>query len=97
MELETKKTCPLGSECQQVVDGVIHECMWFLKIAGVDANQEPTETENCAIAWQPILLLESNNQIRMNGASIQSLRNETIKRQDIALGLVKNEKTISSS
>lgn len=97
MELEVKKTCPLGSVCREVIDGVINECIWLTKIAGVDAENKPTETENCAMVWMPILQVEGNNQTRIVGASVQSLRNETVKRQDFALGLVSDAKTISSS
>lgn len=97
MELETVGTCPLGSDCQKVVDGKIHQCNWYIKLAGKDPQTgENIEDYRCAIAWQPILAIEGNGAIAGVSSSVQSLRNETVKRQDIALGAFNNAKTISA-
>jgi hypothetical protein len=45
------------------------------------------------MAWQPVLLIEGNGVGHKLNASIQSLRNETLNRQDKALEAI-NAKTI---
>ena len=95
--LETVTTCPLGSECREVKDGKIHHCAWYIKLQGKNPQTgEPVDDYRCAIAWQPILAIEGNGASHSIAASVQSLRNETVKRQDAALGAFINAKTISS-
>jgi hypothetical protein len=95
MDIEVKKTCPLGHTCRKTVDDHIEECMWYTKMVGADPQTgEAIDEYNCAISWQPILMVENSGQMRGVAVSVQSLRNETIKRQDVALGLVANAKTI---
>jgi hypothetical protein len=55
------------------------------------------EESRCSMAWQPLLMLEANGLALNGNASIQSLRNETIKRQNIALEAIKNDKIPSHS
>ncbi|MGK0419178.1 MAG: hypothetical protein ACJARV_000059 [Candidatus Pseudothioglobus sp.] len=57
MSLEVKLTCPLGSNCEKIVDGVIERCAWYIKLSGVDVQtgKELEEVTQCAIAWQPQL------------------------------------------
>ena len=94
--LETVTTCPLGSECQEVKDGKMYQCAWYIKLQGKDPQTgKDVDDYRCAIAWQPILAIEGNGASHGIAASVQSLRNETVKRQDIALGAF-NAKTISS-
>lgn len=89
-------TCPLGSECEKIVDGKIEQCRWLTKIDGVDkASQKPLSQEKCAIEWLPILLVDQIGTTVETVASVQSLRNETVDRQNQALGLVR-EKLIGS-
>lgn len=96
MELETVFTCPLGSKCQEIIGEEIHQCHWYVKLAGKDPQTgENIEQYKCAIAWQPILAIEGNGAASGIAASIQSLRNETVTRQDIALGAL-NAKTITA-
>ncbi|RLC99051.1 MAG: hypothetical protein DRI46_10170 [Chloroflexi bacterium] len=69
--------------------------MWFVKIQGADPQTgDKIDEYNCAMSWQPILMVENSGQLRGVAVSVQSLRNETIKRQDVALGLVANAKVI---
>jgi hypothetical protein len=89
MDIEVVRTCPLGSTCEEVIDGKIHRCEWYVKLEG-DSPQDgkKIETSKCAIAWQPILLIEGNLQNLRVSAAIESLRNETIKRQELAIGKI---------
>jgi len=96
MELKTVLTCPLGSDCQKIVGDEIHQCHWYVKLAGKDPQTgKDIEDYRCAIAWQPILAIEGNGATHGLAASVQSLRNETVKRQDIALGAFNDAKTIT--
>lgn len=84
--IETVLTCPLGSKCEEVKDGKLHRCNWFIELAG----QNPTTGEHmnekgCAMSWLPILLVENASRQRGTTAAVESLRNETAQRQDAAL------------
>lgn len=98
MSLEIVTTCPLGSVCEEIKDGKIHRCAWYTEMAGMDPSTgEQIKDSRCAIAWQPILAIEMSATNRGQTQAIESLRNETIKRQDIALAALepKNEKVIA--
>jgi len=98
MSIEVVKTCPLGSECEEIKDGKLHRCRWYIEMAGKTQDGTEVNTWDCAIAWQPILMVEMSSTSRNVSASVDSLRNETVKRQDIALQFatgIKNVKTIS--
>ena len=95
--MDVEITCPLGSECETIKDNKLHRCAWYTKLSGTDPQSgKDIDDWRCAIAWQPILLIEGNGMSRGIGASIQSLRNETVKRQDVALGVIKNAKAITN-
>ena len=91
MAVEVIETCPLGSECVEVKNGAIHRCKWFIKLQGKDAMGKDHDTENCAIAWWPLLQVETSRQGLMQTAAINSMRNESIKRQDVAIDLMRQE------
>jgi hypothetical protein len=96
--METVTTCPLGHTCEKAVDGKIERCAWYIKMAGSDPQTgAQIEESRCSMAWQPLLMLEANGLALNGNASIQSLRNETIKRQNIALEAIKNDKIPSHS
>ena len=66
---------------------------------GQDASGNSHKDWKCAIAWFPILQVEMSQTSRGVATSIQSLRNETTKRQDAALEAVReidNAKAIKS-
>jgi len=95
--IKTELTCPLGHTCQKVVGDVIQQCHWYINLAGKNPQTgEPVDEYKCAIAWQPILAIEGNGLLNGTNASVQSLRNETVKRQDEALQVVRNVQTIES-
>jgi len=81
-DLEIVFTCPLGSECEEIKDNKIHRCMWYTKIVGIDGNTgEPVDDWNCAIAWGPILQIETSQTQRGVSSALESFRNETVKGQ----------------
>ena len=93
MSVDVKTTCPLGSECEDVKDGFIHRCRWYVKMAGKDNEGADVDRWDCAMAWMPILSTEiTGNVIRVN-ASIHSMRNAQDIRQEQAIDAI-NKKMI---
>ena len=87
-EIEEKVTCPLGSTCFEIKDNVPHRCAWHTQMKGVDASGEEHDKWSCAIAWMPVLQTETSATNRGQTAALESLRNETVVRQDIALNAI---------
>jgi len=80
MAIETVNFCPLKSECETVKDGKIHKCMWHVKLVGQDPQTgEDMDQWGCAMAWQPLLMIENSRQQRSTAAGVESLRNEVVK------------------
>lgn len=96
--IDTVITCPLGHTCEEVKDGKIHRCAWYIQMAGTDQNNQLVNENRCAIAWQPILMVEMSSTNRGQTQAIESLRNETVRRQDAALAAMgnMNEKAINN-
>ena len=96
MDIEIKKTCPLGHTCRKTVGDHIEECMWNIKLVGENPQSgESIDEYGCAIAWQPVLAIEGNKETRGVAVSLQSFRNETVARQDAALEVI-DAKAISN-
>ena len=87
--IETVKVCPLGAKFTEIVDGKIHECAWHIEVRGTDASGKDHDSKGCALAWGPILALETAKEARHMAAATLNMRNELVKRQDAALGVVK--------
>jgi len=97
-EIKTVYTCPLGSTCEKVANGVIERCAWYVKVEGTNPNTGKFMSESrCTMAWLPLLNIDTNGKLNENIAAIHSMRNETIKRQDAALGVINGQKIIASS
>lgn len=81
-ELEVVLTCPLGSECEEIKDNKIHRCVWYTAVRGTNPNTgEEVDDWNCAIAWGPILQIETSQTQRGVSSALESFRNETVKGQ----------------
>ena len=79
-DLEIVFTCPLGSECEEIKDNKIHRCMWYTAVRGTNPNTgEDVDEWNCAIAWGPILQIETSQTQRGVSTALESFRNETVK------------------
>lgn len=73
--MTNEKICPLmAGEC------IEHKCRWYTHVLGRHP-QTGTELDHydCAIAWMPMLLIESTQQTRQAGAAIESFRNEMVR------------------
>lgn len=76
--------CPLGSKCEEIKSDTLYRCAWFVKLVGKDPQSEKEIDEwRCAMAWMPLMQVEVSQTNRGVAESVESLRNETIKRQDI--------------
>ena len=88
--MDTVITCPLGSECEKVAGDHIERCALYLELEGKNPQDgSPMKESRCSFAWAPLLQIQGNGIALGANASIQSLRNETVKRQDIALQGIK--------
>lgn len=75
--IETVLTCPLGHKCEEVREGKIHRCAWFVEMAGSHPSTGETLNEKgCAMAWTPVLLVENARVARGNTQAIESFRNQ---------------------
>lgn len=78
--LDTVFTCPLGSKCEEIKDGKIHRCRWYVRIEGKNPqNKQRLDREDCAIAWSPFLSLEIAGTNRGQTEALESFRNEVVK------------------
>ena len=75
MQLKNGTFCPLiQKDCVGLV------CAWFTRVQGYDMNTgNLVDDYQCAIAWMPMLLIESSGQQRQTGAAVESFRNEMVK------------------
>lgn len=80
LELEKVLTCPLGQKCQEIKDNKLHQCVWFIKLAGANPNTgEMLDEYGCAMSWMPILMIENSQQQRSTSAAVESFRNEMVR------------------
>lgn len=71
--------CPLlKKEC------VTHQCAWYTHIIGKDPQtSRDMDHWDCAIRWMPVLITETARQTHHVAASVDSMRNEVVQRQDV--------------
>lgn len=97
--MDTIRTCPLGSVCEEIKDNKLHRCMWFVEMNGLDISGNEHKSSKCTFEWMPILLTEVSGTNRGQTAALESMRNESSTRQteaiDMMIGLA-NARTIES-
>lgn len=74
MKLENGKFCPLiKKDCKGL------ECCWFTQVRGTHP-QTGNEVDEwaCAIAWMPVLMINTSKEVRQGAAATESLRNEIV-------------------
>ena len=79
--------CPLGSKCEEVVtiEGVqkLKICPWYTEVRGKDPQSEEEINEwRCAIAWMPVMMIETTQFTRQTGAAVESFRNAMVKQNE---------------
>jgi len=78
--MKTKYSCPLGSECEKIVDDHIEKCVWYVKLAGMNPQTgEEMDEEKCAMAWMPLMMTEVAGTNRGQTSALESMRNEQVK------------------
>ena len=72
---------PRGMHCPLLDKKCIEqECMFWTHLRGTHPQSgEAMDEYDCAIVWQPILLVENAQKMREAGAAVESLRNEFVK------------------
>ena len=76
---DATKTCPIPVNGKRK-PCIKHECHWFIQLQGTNPNTgQPTDEWGCAVAWLPVLLIESAKETRQAAAAIESFRNEMVK------------------
>jgi len=72
--------CPLH---KKDVSKVCHTCAWYTLVRGSNP-QTGAEVDDwqCAIAWLPMLTIETAKTARGTQAATESMRNEITKRMD---------------
>jgi hypothetical protein len=75
MKIEPGHYCPLlKKDCIQT------KCAWFIQLRGQNPQTGNDVDEwGCAVAWTPILQIETTQQSRQAGAAVESFRNEMVK------------------
>tara|TARA_B100000519_G_C13883955_1_gene269600 strand:- start:50 stop:355 length:306 start_codon:yes stop_codon:yes gene_type:complete len=81
IKVESGDMCPLlGKDCIGL------KCAWFTKVQGKNPqNGQDVEEWACAVAWLPMFILENSQNTRMNGAAVESFRNEMVRRMDMPI------------
>lgn len=75
--------CPMW---RKACSKVCHTCAWWTLVqgknpqTGLDTNQW-----GCAMAWPPILVIESNMVQRQTTATVQELRNDVARSNDVSM------------
>ena len=71
--------CPLlKKEC------ITHQCAWYTHVVGKDPQTgKDMDHWDCAIKWMPSLITENARQTHNVAASVDSMRNEVVQRQDM--------------
>ncbi|WP_080425296.1 hypothetical protein [Burkholderia ubonensis] len=79
MTKSKKNLCPLLKKpC------VEHECAWYAHVVGRDPQTgRDVDHFDCSVRWIPMLITEGARQTRGVQAAVESMRNETVKRQDV--------------
>lgn len=80
--MEIIKTCPLGSECEEIKNNKIYRCRWYVALKGKDPqSEEMIDDWQCALYWMPILLVENAQTNRGQTRALESFRNEMVDGQ----------------
>lgn len=74
MKLEPGKFCPLiKKDCAGL------QCSWFTQVRGTNP-QSGAEVDDwaCAIAWLPMLLINTAQEVRQSAAATEDFRNQMV-------------------
>jgi len=92
---ESHEMCPLFKSKRELV---CHKCAWYIHIRGKHPQtDEELDKWECAIALQPMLMIESSRQQHINNAAITSLREEIVagNNKNLAANLLRTKALLS--
>jgi hypothetical protein len=99
MKMKPGNYCPLIKK-----DCIGLKCSWYTQVRGMNPNTgEQVDEWGCAIAWIPMLQIETSQQARQAGAAVESFRNEVVRsnseNQQLYLDFMKqqNDKVLSTT
>lgn len=74
-KMESGNFCPLlKKSC------IEHKCSWYTQVKGMNPNTgEMIDGWGCAVAWMPMMQIETSQQARQAGAAVESFRNEMVR------------------
>ena len=78
IENDVEITCPFGSDCSGIKDNRQFRCRLYVKIVGTDAQGNDRDEYDCAISWQPVLMVEQIRGLSGVQAATESARNGTM-------------------
>lgn len=84
MAKDAKIICPMmgGDECVEdgaIRNGELVKCRFWIHVQGQNPQTgETVSNGDCAMAWMPVLLIENSKVNRETGASVESMRNESV-------------------
>lgn len=85
-QLERGKLCPMLKK-----DCVGLQCSWYTQVRGTHPQTgRDVDEYACAIAWMPMLLIETSKEVRQGAAAAESMRNEMV-------GVVRSAVTTSAT
>lgn len=91
MEIETELICPLGCKCEEIKNGKINRCVWYIKLVGQNPQTgENIDDQGCAMSWMPILLIENSKATRGTNSAIESFRNDITVGQNMFNNMIIN-------
>lgn len=82
--MRVELSCPLGHKCEEARDGAVHRCAWFVQLRGRNPNTgEEVDERGCAMAWMPVLLIETAGAARSTSAAVESFRNNMLELNNV--------------
>lgn len=80
-KLEQGKYCPLIKK-----DCITLQCAFYTQVRGKHPQSgEEVDEWACAIAWTPILLINTAMEVRQGAAATESLRNKLVETAETAI------------
>lgn len=92
--------CPYtgDTQCESVADGKIRRCKFYRPWGGANPNTgEPVENWECDIHMNNVIALEMSALLRGNRQAVESMRDETITRQDAFLSLAQQSRRLNAN
>lgn len=84
MKLEPGKFCPLIKK-----DCIGLQCSWFTQVRGKHPQSSAEVDEwACAVAWMPLLSINTAQEVRQGAAATESLRNAVAGIQSPSVAVV---------